>query len=53
MLSQAAARGLGQQVKSLLATDCHLRASNTVLEIEGSLTTGEFMEGWRQLKGWY
>jgi hypothetical protein len=43
MLSQAAARGLGRQVKVHLAADHCLRALNTVSEIEGSLATGEFM----------
>jgi hypothetical protein len=37
MLSQAAARGLGRQVKARLVADRHLRASNTALEIKGSL----------------
>ncbi len=53
MLSQAALRGLGRQVKVHLAADCLLCASNTRSEIEGNLATGEFVEAWRHLKGWY
>ncbi len=50
-LSQAAARSLSRQVKARLAADHCLRASNTALEIEGTLTWGKFVEAWRQLKG--
>ncbi len=53
MLSQAAARRLGRQVKVHLAADCRLRASNTTSEIKGSLAAGEFVEACQQLKGWY
>ncbi len=53
MLSQTAAPGLCQQAKAHLVADRRLRASNTTLEIKGSLATGEFMEAWQQLKGWY
>jgi hypothetical protein len=53
MLSQAAARVLGWQVKVHLAANRHLRALNNALKIEGSLAAGEFVEAWRQLKGWY
>jgi hypothetical protein len=53
ILSQTTARGLSRQVKARLAADCLLPASNTALEIKGSLAARELMEAWRQLKGWY
>jgi hypothetical protein len=53
MLSQTASRGLGQQIQACLAADCHKRASNTALQIKGCLAAGDFVEAWRNLKGWY
>jgi hypothetical protein len=53
MLSQTASHGLGWQVKARLLANCHKRASNTALQIKGSLAAGDFVEVWRNLKGWY
>jgi hypothetical protein len=53
MLSQTVARGLGRQVKAGLAADCLERAKNTVSTIKGCLAAGDFVEAWRNLKGWY
>jgi hypothetical protein len=53
MLSQTVARSLGRQVKAQLAADRIKRAKNTALTIEGCLAVGDFVEAWRNLKGWY
>ena len=53
MLSQTAARSLGWQVKVQLAADRIKRAKNTALTIKGCLAVGDFVEAWRNLKGWY
>ena len=53
MLSQAAAHLLGREIKARLKADCLLRATNTASNIKGCLTVGEFVEAWRNLKGWY
>jgi hypothetical protein len=53
MPSQTAARGLGQQVKARLAADRCKCTSNTALQIKGCLMAGNFVEAWRNLKGWY
>jgi hypothetical protein len=53
MLSQTTARGLGQQVKVRLAADRLERAKNTASRIEGCLAVEDFVEAWRNLKGWY
>ncbi len=53
MLSQTAAHGLGWQVKARLAADRLERAKNTALTIKGWLAAGDFVEAWRNLKGWY
>jgi hypothetical protein len=53
MLSQAAACGLGRQVKAQFAADHIKCAKNTALTIEGCLAVGDFVEAWHNLKGWY
>ncbi len=53
MLSQTAARSLGRQVKVQLAADRIKRAKNTASMIKGCLAVGDFVEAWRNLKGWY
>jgi hypothetical protein len=53
MLSQTAARGLGWQVKARLAADRLKCAKNTASTIKGCLALGDFVEAWRNLKGWY
>jgi hypothetical protein len=53
MLSQTTACGLGRQLKSRLAADRLKHAKNTALTIKGCLAAGDFVEAWRNLKGWY
>ncbi len=53
MLSQTAVRGLGRQVKAQLVADHIKCAKDTVSMIEGCLAVGDFVEAWRNLKGWY
>ncbi len=53
MLTQAAARKLGQDVRACLKVDHLLRAKNTATNVKGCLAVGEFIEAWRHLKGWY
>ncbi len=53
MLSQTAARGLGWQVKARLAADRLKCTKNTASTIKGCLAVGDFVEAWRNLKGWY
>jgi hypothetical protein len=53
MLSQAAARSLGREIKAQLKADRLLRAKTTASNVEGCLTAGEYIEVWRHLKGWY
>ncbi len=52
-LSQTTARSLGREIKARLKADCLLRTKNTASNIKGYLAAGEFVEAWRQLKGWY
>jgi hypothetical protein len=52
MLSQTAERGLGRQIKVRLAADRLERAKNTTSTIEDCLAAGDFVEVWRNLKGW-
>jgi hypothetical protein len=53
MLSQAAARSLGREIKARLKADCLFRATTTASNVEGYLAAGEYIEAWRHLKGWY
>jgi hypothetical protein len=53
MLSQTAARGLGQQVKARLVADRLEGTKNTTLTMEGCLAAGDFVEAWCNLEGWY
>ncbi len=53
MLTQAAARKLGRDVRACLKADRLLRAKNPALNVEGCLAAGEFIEVWHHLKGWY
>jgi hypothetical protein len=53
MLSQAAARNLGQKIKVCLKADRLQRAVTTASNIKGCLAVGECVEAWRYLKGWY
>ena len=54
MLSQAAARSLGPEIKARLNADCTLCATMiTASNVEGCLMVGEFIEAWHHLKGWY
>ncbi len=53
MLSQAAARSLGQEIKARLKADCLLCALSTASNVKGCLAAGEYIEVWRHLKGWY
>ncbi len=53
MLTQAAARKLGRDVRDCLKVDHLLRAKNTALNVKGCLVVGEFIEAWHHLKGWY
>ncbi len=53
MLSQTAARNLGQKIKVCLKADCLQCAATTASNVEGCLAAGEYIEAWRHLKGWY
>jgi hypothetical protein len=53
MLSQAAARSLGQEIKAWLKADCLLRARTSASNVKGCLTAREYIEAWHHLKGWY
>jgi hypothetical protein len=53
MLSQTALRDLGRQVQARLVADPRKSALNTMLQIQGCLAVGNFVEAWRNLKGWY
>ncbi len=53
MLSQAAARSLGREIKAWLKVDCLLHATDTASNVEGCLAAGEYIEAWRHPKGWY
>jgi hypothetical protein len=53
MISQAAARNLGQKIKACLKADCLTQAATTASNVEGCLAAGEYIEAWRYLKGWY
>jgi hypothetical protein len=53
MLSQTAARNLGQKIKVCLKADRLQRATTTALNVKGCLAAGEYIEAWCHLKGWY
>ncbi len=53
MPSQTVARGLGWQVKVQLVADRLKSAKKTASMIKGCLAAGDFVEAWRNLKGWY
>jgi hypothetical protein len=53
MLSQAAARNLGQKIKACLKADRLKREATTASNVEGCLAAGEYIEAWHHLKGWY
>jgi hypothetical protein len=52
MLSQAAARNLGQKIKECLKADRLQCAATTASNVEGCLAAGEYIEAWCYLKGW-
>jgi hypothetical protein len=53
MLSQAAARSLGRNIKACLNADRLKRAATTASNVEGCLAAGNYIEAWHYLKGWY
>ncbi len=53
MLSQAAARSLGWEIKACSKTDHLLHAKMAAMNVKGCFTAREYIDTWLPLKGWY